>query len=182
MTGVGSISIVGGGPAGLYLAILTKKRRPGIAISVLERNRPGDAYGFGVVFSDETLDHFSTADELSYRRLAESFIHWGDIEIRPFADPAPIVSGGHGFAAVSRRRLLEILADRARELEVDLRFETETESLAQVPAADLIVAADGANSRIRSELAGHLRPTTTWRENKYVWLGTSKVFEKFLKD
>ena len=170
---------MGGGPAGLYLAILTKKRRPDIAISVLERNRPGDAYGFGVVFSDETLDHFSTADEPSYRRLAESFIHWGDIEIRHFADPAPIVSGGHGFAAVSRRRLLELLADRARELEVDLRFETATESLAQVPAADLIVAADGANSRIRSELAGHLRPTTTWRENKYVWLGTSKVFEKF---
>ena len=107
-----SVDVVGGGPAGLYVAILLKKSRPEMTVTVHERNRPGDAFGFGVVFSDETLDHFLDADEPSYRAMTESFRHWGAIRAR-HPDGVEVVSAGHGFAAISRRALLEILTDRA---------------------------------------------------------------------
>ena len=174
-----TVSVVGGGPGGLYLSILLKKRRPDISIDVYERNQPGDAYGFGVVFSDETLEHFHDADEPTYKALTQSFIHWGDIEIRHFADPEPILSGGHGFAAASRRALLELLTDRAEELGVGMHFGSDIKSVSDIPAADLIVAADGANSLIRTELEHAFAPTIIPRVNKYIWFGTDKVFDRF---
>jgi anthraniloyl-CoA monooxygenase len=172
------ILIVGGGPSGLYLATLLKKGRPEHKIRVLERNKPGDAYGFGVVFSDETLDNFRDADQPSFDELARSFRHWGDIKVH-HPDGGTIVSGGHGFAAVSRRRLLEILTHRADELGVGLEFSSELTDLATLPPADIIVGADGANSVVRRQLSSHLEPSIDLRRNRYIWFGTPKVFEEF---
>jgi anthraniloyl-CoA monooxygenase len=169
---------VGAGPAGLYLAILLKKERPELDFTVFERNRPHDAYGFGVVFSDETLDHFRDADEPTYEALTRSFKHWGDIEVR-HPSGRDFVSGGHGFAAASRKDLLQILSTRAEELGVDMRFSTEIRQLSDLPPADLVVGADGANSVTRSQLADHLKPSIDLRRNKYVWFGTPKVFDRF---
>ncbi len=172
------IVCVGGGPAGLYLAILVKRQRPDFNVVVLERNKPADAFGFGVVFSDETLEHFEEADEPSYRELVDSFKYWGDIEVRHFSGRT-FHSGGHGFAAASRSRLLEILSERATELGADLRFHQEVPDLASLPAADLIVGSDGVNSMVRTSLAEHLGPNIDLRPNKYAWFGTSKVFDGF---
>ena len=172
------IVCVGGGPAGLYLAILLKKSRPDFGVTVLERNTPADAFGFGVVFSDETLEHFEAADEPSYRALVETFKYWGDIEVRHFSGRT-FHSGGHGFAAASRSRLLEILSERAVELGADLRFSHEVHDLGDLPAADLIVGADGANSMVRRELASQLSPSIDFRVNRYAWFGTPKVYDRF---
>lgn len=177
-TTIRSLVSVGGGPAGLYLAILLKQRQPDLDITVFERNLPHDAFGFGVVFSDETLDHFREADEPTYVALTESFKQWGEIEVHHFSGRR-IVSGGHGFAAASRRRLLEILTARASDLGVDLRFSTEIPDLASLPPADLVVGADGANSMVRRELDRHFKPHIDLRRNPYAWFGTTKVFDKF---
>jgi anthraniloyl-CoA monooxygenase len=172
------IVCVGGGPAGLYLAILVKKTRPDFDVTVFERNQPGDAYGFGVVFSEETLDHFETADGESYDALTKAFKEWGDIEVRHFGGER-IVSGGHGFAAVSRKELLGLLSRRAEDLGADLRFSSEVTDLSSLSGADLIVGADGANSMVRAGLADRLSPSVDLRRNKYIWFGTEKVFERF---
>jgi anthraniloyl-CoA monooxygenase len=173
-----NVVCVGGGPAGLYLAILLRKADPDVEVSVYERNAPGDAYGFGVVFSDETLDHFEEADAVSYEALTKSFRQWGDIEVSHFSGRR-FLSGGHGFAAASRRSLLEVLAERASELGADLHFSTEIESLGRLRDADVIVGADGANSMVRRSLENHLRPSIDLRANKYIWFGTPKVFDRF---
>jgi anthraniloyl-CoA monooxygenase len=170
-------AIVGGGPGGLYLAILLRKQSPDNQVVVLERNRREDAYGFGVVFSDETLDHFAGADPGSYGRLESEFVRWGDIEVRHMSGRR-IVSGGHGFSAISRQTLLEILSDRATGLGAEVHFETEVTSLAGLDA-DLIVGADGANSMVRRELEEELVPTVEPRVNRYAWFGTEKVFDRF---
>ncbi|MEX1126736.1 MAG: bifunctional salicylyl-CoA 5-hydroxylase/oxidoreductase [Acidimicrobiia bacterium] len=172
------ILIVGGGPSGLYLATLLKKGRPEHKVRVLERNRPGDAFGFGVVFSDETLDNFRDADHPSFEELARSFQRWGEIKVH-HPDGRAFVSGGHGFAAVGRRRLLEILTARAAEMEVELEFSTELTDLADLPPADLIVGADGANSMVRRSLTSHIEPSIDLRRNRYIWFGTPKVFDEF---
>ena len=172
------ILCIGGGPANLYFAILLKKARPDFEITVYERNRPEDAYGFGVVFSDETLDHFAEADGPSHEALTRSFRHWGDIEVRHFSGER-FVSGGHGFAAAGRRDLLEILTDRASEVGVDLRFSTEITDLNDLPEADLIVGGDGANSMVRRTFESEFGPTIDLRTNKYIWFGTTKVFDEF---
>lgn len=169
---------VGGGPAGLYLAILLRKADPSIDVEVHERNGPDDAYGFGVVFSDETLDNFAIADEPSYRALTESFVHWGDIRVEHLSGRR-IVSGGHGFAASGRKRLLQILADRATELGAVINWYEEVKSIDDVRPADLIVGADGANSRVRQSLVSSLRPRVDMRANKYIWFGTTRVFDEF---
>ncbi len=173
-----TISVVGGGPAGLYLAILTKKARPDFNVSVYERNKPTDAYGFGVVFSDETLDHFEEADSESFTELSNGFRRWGDIKVHHPAGRL-FTSGGHGFAAAGRRQLLEILTKRAGDLGADLHFSAEIASLAEVPESDLIVGADGANSTVRRELESYLQPSIDMRRNKYIWFGTTKVFDEF---
>ncbi|MFO7299395.1 MAG: bifunctional salicylyl-CoA 5-hydroxylase/oxidoreductase [Actinomycetes bacterium] len=171
------VGVVGGGPAGLYLAILLRKLRPDYEVTVWERNTPADAYGFGVVFSDETLDHFAEADPESFRALAAEFKSWGDIEVRHFGGRR-IVSGGHGFSAISRRRLLEILSDRAAEVGAGLHSSHEIPDHREIDA-DVIVGADGKNSRVRDALAEHLRPSIDERVNKYMWFGTTKVFDRF---
>jgi anthraniloyl-CoA monooxygenase len=171
------VGVVGGGPAGLYLAILLRKLRPDYEVTVWERNTPADAYGFGVVFSDETLDHFAEADPESFRALAAEFKSWGDIEVRHFGGRR-IVSGGHGFSAISRRRLLEILSDRAAEVGAGLHSSHEIPDHREIDA-DVIVGADGKNSRVRDALAEHLRPSIDEQVNKYMWFGTTKVFDRF---
>ncbi len=171
------VSVVGGGPGGLYLATLLRKHRPDFEVVVHERNTPQDAYGFGVVFSDETLDHFAEADPESFARLASEFVSWGDIEVRHFRGER-IVSGGHGFSALSRRRLLEILSERATEVGAELRFSHEVGDLAAIDA-DVVVGADGANSMVRRTLEAHLGPSVEPRVNKYAWFGTPKVFDRF---
>ncbi|HEX6146670.1 MAG TPA: bifunctional salicylyl-CoA 5-hydroxylase/oxidoreductase [Acidimicrobiia bacterium] len=175
---ISSVNVVGGGPAGLYAAILLKKRRPDMTVAVHERNRPGDAYGFGVVFSDETLDHFLDADEPSYRAMTERFRHWGAIRTR-HPDGIEVVSGGHGFAAISRRALLEILTDRAAGLGVDLRFSDDVHDLSRLRDADVVLGADGANSMVRATLERELSPSVVLERNKYIWFGTPKVFDAF---
>ena len=170
--------MVGGGPGGLYLAILVKKARPDFDVRVYERNLPNDAYGFGVVFSDETLDHFEAADQPSYSALTKNFRHWGDIRVyHPMG--RVFRSGGHGFAAASRRTLLEILTERAAEVGAELHFSSDIGSADELPESDLIVGADGANSTIRREIEADLGFSSDLRRNKYIWFGTPKVFDEF---
>jgi anthraniloyl-CoA monooxygenase len=176
---------VGGGPGGLFLSILLKRADPGIQVTVHERNRLDDPYGFGVVFSDATGHNLAQADPETFRAMGPHFHHWDDIEIRYRGEV--ITTSGHGFAGISRRVLLQVLADRAVELGVDLRFESEVGAgEAHLPAlladADLVVAADGANSAFRSRYRKHLGPVVDERPNRFVWLGTTRPFPAFYFD
>jgi anthraniloyl-CoA monooxygenase len=171
------IVCIGGGPAGLYFAISMKLRDPAHDILLLERNRPDDTFGWGVVFSNETLDNLWRNDADSAAAIEDSFQHWDDIDVH-FKGHV-VRSGGHGFAGIARKRLLGILQERARALGIGLRFESEIEDLAAYRNADLIVAADGANSRLRSLYATAFKPSIELRRNKYIWLGTTKPFEAF---
>src|SRR5215471_18921694 len=144
-----NIHVVGGGPAGLYFAILMKHAWPETQITVFERNRADDTFGFGVVFSAETLSTLERYDRESYRAITNNFAYWDDIEIH-FKDLVQRV-GGNGFCGCSRMTLLKLLQQRARSLGVEMRFETEVDpGLAAQRDADLIVVADGANSAIRT--------------------------------
>lgn len=171
------IRIVGGGPAGLYLAVLMKKRDPAHDIQVYERNRPDDTFGFGVVFSDETLGQFLEYDEPSYRAITERFAYWDQIDVH--VGEQVIRSGGHGFCGMARKDLLLLLQQRARELDVGLHFQVEIEDLSQFADADVIVGADGINSRIREMHRDHFRPSVDERPNKFVWLGTTRPLDTF---
>jgi anthraniloyl-CoA monooxygenase len=171
------IVCVGGGPAGLYLAILLKKADPAHAVTVLERNRRDDTFGFGVVFSDATMHHFAEADGESYEAIAQRFAHWGDIEVHYQGEV--LTSCGHGFAGLSRQALLDILQQRAEGLGVGVRFETEVDDLARHADADLIVGADGVTSTVRAAHAEHFEPTVDWRPNRFVWLGTTFPYRAF---
>jgi anthraniloyl-CoA monooxygenase len=168
---------VGGGPAGLYFAILMKKQDPEHSITVIERNRPHDTFGWGVVFSDETLRNLEGGDPESQARIASSFAHWDDIDIH--FKGRVITSGGHGFCGIGRRHLLDILQHRAAELGVELCFEREVDGSDAFADADLVVAADGINSRIRTQHAAHFRPTIDLQRNKFIWLGTRRCFSAF---
>jgi anthraniloyl-CoA monooxygenase len=170
------VDVIGGGPAGLYFAILAKKAWPQIDITVYERNRPDDTFGFGVVFSDETLDTFEKYDRESYQAITANFAYWDDIEIH-FKGTVHRV-GGNGFCGCSRVTLLRLLQERARALGVGLKFQVEIDPAAHRDA-DLIVAADGINSRIRAQYADAFRPSTDLRLNKFTWMGSTRPFDAF---
>ncbi|MEX0589456.1 MAG: bifunctional salicylyl-CoA 5-hydroxylase/oxidoreductase [Xanthobacteraceae bacterium] len=172
------IAIVGGGPAGVYFAILAKKSWPDLDITVYERNRPDDTFGFGVVFSDETLDTFEKYDRASYQAIIENFAYWDDVEIH-FKGAVHRV-GGNGFCGCARTTLLHLLHDRARALGVKFQFQTEVEpDLSTFTGADLIVAADGANSRIREAHREHFGTEIDHRPNKFTWMGSTRSFDAF---
>ncbi|WP_316229173.1 bifunctional salicylyl-CoA 5-hydroxylase/oxidoreductase [Bradyrhizobium sp. SZCCHNR1070] len=171
------IAIIGGGPAGLYAAILLKKQRPSADIAVYERNRADDTFGFGVVFSDATLDNFEKYDLPSYRRITEEFAYWDDIAVH-FRGTVHRV-GGNGFCGCSRRTLLTILQERARELGVVIHFEVEIDDEARFADADLIILADGINSRFREKYFDHFQPEVDLRSNKFAWMGSTKPLDAF---
>jgi anthraniloyl-CoA monooxygenase len=168
------IACLGGGPAGLYFAIAMKRRAPAHEIVVVERNRPSDTFGWGVVLSDETLTNLNASDPDSAAAIQRAFVYWDDIAV--FYRGTVTRSSGHGFCGIGRRRLLTILQDRARELGVRLQFDTEVESADNYRTYDLVVAADGANSKTRSALAHVFKPDIDVRACKYIWLGTRQRF------
>ena len=170
------IRVIGGGPAGLYAALLLKKRDPALSITVFERNRSDDTFGWGVVFSDQTLENFRVADEPTFNAITTNFAHWDDIDV--FVHGRRITSGGHGFSGIARKKLLNILQQRASELGVELRFSTNaTYDVAR--DADLVIAADGVNSGIRSQFANAFKPDLDHRTARYVWFGTTFPFDAF---
>jgi len=168
---------VGGGPAGLYFAILMKKADPSNDITVLERNKPDDTFGFGVVFSDAALDSIADADRPVYDEITRGFFHWDDIDIHFKGEV--LRSTGHGFSGLSRRVLLNILQRRAGELGVRQVFQAEVPDAEAFRDSDLVLAADGANSTIRAKYADHFKPSIDWRPNRFVWLGTTFPFKAF---
>jgi anthraniloyl-CoA monooxygenase len=171
------IAVIGGGPGGLYFAILMRRIAPDCSVTVFERNRATDAFGFGVVFSDETLTVFEHADPESYRAITERFTHWTDIDIHHRGTWTR--SGGHGFSALGRRELLGILQERALSLGVDVRFQCEAPALDELGWADLIVGADGASSAVRAARPEDFGPSLDHRHSRYVWFGTDIVFDAF---
>ena len=171
------IICIGGGPAGLYFALLMKMRHPAHDITVIERNKPYDTFGWGVVFSDATMEHMRLWDAHSAAEIAQSFNHWDDIELH--FKGAVIRSGGHGFVGIGRKRLLNILQARCEALGVKLVFETEVDSDLEFPDADLIIASDGIHSKIRSRYESVFQPDIVVRPNRYLWLGTHKLYDAF---
>jgi anthraniloyl-CoA monooxygenase len=166
------VEIVGAGPAGLYLAILLRKLDRGVDVRVLERNAPDATFGFGVVFSEETLGALRDADPETHLEITDTFARWDRIDIR--FQGRELSSHGHSFSAIARKRLLEILQNRCRELGVTLEFGAEVE---EAPEADLVVAADGANSLVRR--LGDFGTKVRAEGSKYVWFGTDHVFDAF---
>ncbi len=172
------ISVVGGGPAGLYFAILMKAARPAASITVYERNRPDDTFGFGVVFSDETLATFERYDPASYRLITERFAYWDDIEIH-FKGTVHRI-GGNGFCGCARPTLLQLLHQRCRALGVDLVFEREVADIEALMAnSDLVVACDGINSAVRRRFEEHFRPEVDLRPNFFAWMGSDRPLDAF---
>jgi anthraniloyl-CoA monooxygenase len=174
-----NVAIVGAGPAGLYLAILLKRGDPGHRVTVYERNRVEDTFGFGVVFSDETLENVGAADPETNAAMAAAAARWDDIEIHYRG--TVLRSTGHRFSGVERRTLLELLARRAQALGVEIHWQREIRDLTDcgLPAADLVVAADGVASQIRDRRDDLFEPRIDWRRNRFVWLGTTRPFPAF---
>jgi len=172
------IACVGAGPAGLYFAITMKLRDPAHEIDVFERNPPGVTFGWGVVFSDLTVDNITRNDPVSAKILTDEFAHWDDIDVHFKGET--VTSGGHGFIGIGRKRLLEILQDRARGLGARLHFEAECDPAdPKWRQYDLVIASDGINSRFRDAEAEAFGVDVDERRNKFVWLGTGKVFDAF---
>ncbi len=174
------ILCIGGGPAGLYFALLMKKADPRHAVRVVERNRPYDTFGWGVVFSDNTLQNLDAADPETAREIAGAFNHWDDIDVH--FKGRTITSGGHGFCGIGRKRLLNILQRRCESLGVELVFETDVADdveAAREFGADLVIASDGINSRIRTRYMDTYAPDVDVRRCRFVWLGTKKRFPAF---
>jgi anthraniloyl-CoA monooxygenase len=176
------VAVIGGGPAGLYLALLMKKADPAHQVVVLERNAADDTFGWGVVFSDQTLGYLREADPPTAQRIEDEFAHWDDIDVHHRG--AVITSGGHGFSGIARKTLLRILQDRAAELGVDLRFGCDVADDAELRDLgfgdpNLVVAADGVNSRIRAKYAEQFKPDLDVRKAPFCWLGTTKLFDAF---
>jgi anthraniloyl-CoA monooxygenase len=172
------VNVIGGGPAGLYFSILYKKAWPQARITVYERNRPDDTFGFGVVFSDQTLETFQNYDLESYRSITENFAYWDDIEIR-FKGTVHRI-GGNGFCGCSRATLLKLLHQRAQQLGVDLKFQHDvTDIQGALRDADLVIGSDGINSRIRETFIDHFKPSVDLRPNRFTWMGSTKPLDAF---
>jgi anthraniloyl-CoA monooxygenase len=176
------IVVLGGGPAGLYFALLLRKARPDCEVTVLERNGPDDTFGWGVVFSDQTLGNLEAADPTTYGRITTGFARWDEIDVH--IGDAVVTSRGHGFSGIGRARLLRILQERAAELGVEIRYRTELAHLAELDAhglgdATLVVAADGVGSMVRRTLADAFEPELDLRANRYIWFGTTVPFDAF---
>ena len=168
---------LGGGPAGLYSAILFRKALPRARVEVHERNRPDDTFGWGVVFSDRTMEGFRAADSPTHEAITAGFHHWDDIDVHYRG--TTITTGGHGFCGISRKRLLNILQQRASELGVQQSFEHGVEDDAPYADADLVIAADGVNSRTRARHADVFEPDIDVRQCRFIWLGTTQRFPAF---
>ncbi|MDJ0463895.1 bifunctional salicylyl-CoA 5-hydroxylase/oxidoreductase [Streptomyces sp. H27-C3] len=172
------VAVIGGGPGGLYFAALAKQLSPRWDITVWERNAADDTFGFGVVFSDETLDGIAQADPAVFEAMSADFARWSDIDVR--YKERLLTSGGHGFAALGRKRLLQILQQRCAALDVDVRYRTQAPPVEELAVAyDLVVACDGVRSATRAMYADTFRPELDERHCRYMWLGTDKVFEAF---
>ena len=172
------IAVIGGGPGGLYFAALAKQLGAHHEITVWERNAADDTFGFGVVFSDETLGGIEHADDWVHAQMEHEFALWDDIDVH-FRGQV-LTSGGHGFAAMSRKRLLQILQQRCRNLGVALHFSTMAPDVAELAAShDVVLACDGVNSSVRTRFADTFRPSLDVRRCKYMWLGTDLVFDAF---
>ena len=171
---------IGGGPSGLYLTLLMKKRFPAMRCVVVERNRAFDTFGWGVVLSDQTLTNLKIADPTSAQLIGDAFNHWDDIEV--FFKGRSMRSTGHGFCGIGRKHLLNILQERCQELGVELVFEVDVQDDQQLAAqygADLVIASDGLNSRVRTRYASTYQPDIDTRACRFVWLGTKKTFDAF---
>jgi len=174
------IVCIGGGPAGLYFALLMKKNHPGHSITVVERNKPYDTFGWGVVFSDATMAAMVQWDPESAAEIQNAFNHWDDIEVL-FKGTRQRTSG-HGFVGIGRKKLLNILQQRCEALGVELVFETDASGDLDYPEADLVIASDGFNSKIRNAYQDVFQPDLAVRPNRYIWLGTNKLFDAFTFD
>ena len=174
------IVCIGGGPAGLYFGLLMKKQNPAHRVTVIERNRPYDTFGWGVVFSDATMDNMRAWDAETAQSIESAFNHWDDIEV--LIKGRRMRTTGHGFVGIGRKKLLNILQARCEELGVELVFEREVDSDLEFPDADLLVAADGINSKIRNRYHSVFKPDLAVRPNRFIWLGTNKRYDAFTFD
>jgi anthraniloyl-CoA monooxygenase len=176
------VACVGGGPAGLYFAISMKLRDPSHDVTIYERNRAGDTFGWGVVFSDQTMEHLQANDPTSAQSMIDELAHWDDIEVHIQDGDRKVTtrSGGHGFIGIGRKRLLNILQDRARNVGVKLEFEVEVEPDSEFLAGhDLVIAADGLNSKLRRRYEEQFAVDLDVKRNKFVWMGTRQRFDAF---
>ncbi len=174
------IVCIGGGPAGLYFGLLMKQLNPAHQVQVIERNKPYDTFGWGVVFSDATMDNMRQWDPESADQIQAAFNHWDDIEL--LFKGRRIRSGGHGFVGIGRKKLLNILQARCEQLGVELLFEQDVSSDEDFADADLVIASDGINSRVRGKYAEVFRPDIVTRPNRYIWLGTKRLYDAFTFD
>src|ERR1043165_5977649 len=169
------INIIGGGPAGLYFALLMKKENGARRVAVFERNAPDDTFGWGVVFSDKTLSYLKETAEESYRQITDSFETWDNVDIVHRGEKITI--RGNRFSGIARIKLLQILQNRCQQLGVELNFRTEvTDVDALAKTCDLLVGADGINSAVRQQYAEFFEPELSVRSNKYIWYGTHQLF------
>lgn len=171
------INCMGGGPGSMYFGILMKKSFPDAEINIYEQNKNDDTFGFGVVFSDKTMEGFRDADEPTYKAITDSFEHWDDIDI--FFKGQVLNSTGHGFAGMSRHKMLLIMQERCAELGIKMHFETMIPHPDELRDCDLLYAADGVNSVTRTAYQEHFKPTVDFRPNRFVWLGSDFNFPAF---
>ena len=171
------IVCIGGGPASLYFSLLAKKTNPQWQVNIYEQNPDNVTWGFGVVFSDETMDNFKNADFESYKEITDSFVHWDDIDV--FHKGKKVTSSGHGFAGMQRLRLLQILEKRAIHLGVNIEHDVIIKSIEPYKSADLIIAGNGITSFVRDMYSNEFGSQLVFRPNKFVWLGATKKFDAF---